>query len=497
MSQDMKSEPDLVTAVTAQQIGRCGATTGPSAEDWESKRPVITDLYKKMKLSELDVFMRSEHGFYASKRMYNQRFKQWGISKYIKFSEKEGLLADCGNSVKELTARYRAGKIKKGQYEKTLRWIRTKQSAEPSHLIELKAGSTEVILRSLRDYHYSLADSDSNMVAYGGERFLNLEASKESNDLWFGILRGVKNLGTVNSKVLSDQAEATFALTFAMLRQVGYLTAPAMLERPLDFVYEVLIEMTALQGKNWSELRHAILQLFDREATRIFGSSHPMAVICREMLRDTDTSDVTFRSLDCIRDLVAQLWGEDHNMAFKAQMATQKALLKVRNLAPAIQMGMKLLQSSRQKWGEHSQQARMAGHRLGQLYTVMNEMAMARGKPDWNAFNSALRCYNDVIRVVPSGQDPRRTGFLEDETTLSTMGDIAYINNRTGNDAEALAWYQKAAELSRRICNPGSTIMRACISMLINKQKEMKRFDQAAAWDAILSSMEARSGTRI
>lgn len=445
--------------------------------------------------------------------MYNQRFKQWGCTKYIKFSEKEDLLKECGGSVKELTARYRAGKIKKPQYEKTLRYIRAKTSADPPspYIMEIKTDdSTEVILRSLRDYHYSLADPTSPVRVPGDEASLTLEPSKECEDLWFGIMMGVKTLlrGThdgpgqvaggaaANNNGSASPSVSDLSLTFAMLHKVGYLAAPAMEERPLDFVYEVLIEMTAQQGKNWPELRHAILQLFDREASRIFGLSHPMAVICREMLKDSDASDVTFRSLDCIRDLVRRLWGDDHTMSFKAAMAQQKALLKVRNLEPAIEIGTKLLHSSRQKWGDTSQQARMAAHRLGQLYTVRNEMSMARlGKPDLVAVGQALAWYNDVIRLSPAepGQDPRRTGFLEDETTLSTIGDIAYINNRTGNDDEALAWYQKAAEMSRRICNPGSTIMRACISMLINKQKEMKRFDQAAAWDAILSQMEATS----
>ncbi|ETS81149.1 hypothetical protein PFICI_06151 [Pestalotiopsis fici W106-1] len=536
MSQDTTAEHDLVTtaaaaaaASAARQIGRCGATTGPSAEDWEAKRAVITDLYKKMKLTELDIFMRREHNFHAScprgpfhnpivvrlrptdvslrlsKRMYNQRFKQWGCTKYIKFSEKEDLLKECGGSVRELTARYRAGKIMKPQYEKTLRYIRSKQAVEPPtpYIMEMKTpdNSTDLILRTLRDYHHALADPASKMHIPSDDRALNLNSSKESDDLWFGILVGVKTLlrstGDSPKAPSSNHISATWDLnqTFAMLRRVGFLTAPAMLERPLDFVYEVLIEMTALQGKNWPELRHAILRLFNQEASRIFGPSHPVAVICREMLQDTDQSGVTFKSLGCIRDLVVQLWSPDHTMSFKAQMAVQKALLKVRDLGPAIQIGTQLFVSSRQKWGDTSQQARMAAQRLGQLYTVMNEMAMAKGEPDWAAVESALGWYNDVIRLSPMapGRDARRTGFIEDETTLSTMGDMTYINNRIGKDAEALAWYQKAAEMSRRICNPGSTIMRACISMLINKQKEMKRFDQAAAWDAILSQMEATS----
>jgi hypothetical protein len=436
--------------------------------------------------------------------MYNQRFKQWKISKYIKFSEKEELLKDCGGSTKELTARYKAGKIKKAQYEKTLRWVRAKQSAEPpsSYILDLSTVGTERILRVMADFHRSLVVSPSGAEKPLSNRYLEVEMPKECNDLWFGIIRGVKSLTmaqdgvhlrtTASRSAMSSEALSTSDETFAILRQVGYLAAPAMDQRPLEFMYELITELTAFQARGWPEVRQVILQLFSKEASRVLGNDHPITVICREMQQDTDDSGVTCRSLDCVRELAMELWGEEHILTFKIQMALYRALLKQRNMKRAAQIGTELLIVSQQMWGPGSQEARLAGHRLGQLYSVTNELAMDKGAPDFAAVDNALKYWHNVI-TVPSSEatsQPRRVEYYEDEIALTAMGDIAFINNRVGNDTEALIWYQKTAELSRHICDPHSNVTKAAISMLIKKQTEIGRLDQAGAWQAMIDEIE-------
>ncbi|KAK9782946.1 hypothetical protein AB5N19_09533 [Seiridium cardinale] len=486
------------------QAERCGATTGPSAEEWETHRATITNLYKTMKWTELDAVMKKEHGFYASKRMYNQRFRQWNITKYLKISEKSELLKECGWSVAELTQRYKAGKIKKSQYDKTLRWFRSTQPSFPARpaSLDVKAASTEIILRSLRNYHQSLAESELTTKGTLDSRFLDLETSKESSDLWFAIIRGVKSLSSANALVegevadpksaVSANALATAETTFSMLRQAGFLAAPAMMKRPLDFVYELLVELTAFQSKEWPKIRNVILRLFNQEASRVFGPEHPIAMICREMQRDENSHDVASRGMECIKDIAVELWGEKHVLTFKIQTAIYTAVLKSGNTKQAGKIGHQLLLSSQEMWGVDSTQARIAHSRLGLLYLKTNEQAMARGKLDKAAVENALQHFHEVIKLPPAiaALNPRKAGFHEDETSLSAMADIAFLYNRVGNDTEALTWYQRSAELSRRICDPGSNVTRAAISELIAKLREMNRFEQAAAWEAIMNLSE-------
>lgn len=431
--------------------------------------------------------------------MYNQRFRQWNVTKYIKTAQKSVLLEECGNSVKGLTERYKAGIIGKAEYEKTLRWYRARQAVVyPSRPMPMDDRTTrvELVLRSLTDYHHSLRDTKIVLDS----RFSDLETSQESSDLWFGIIRGVKELAAANQKAevesanasksaASSQALVTNEKTFSMLRQVGPLAAQAMEKRPLDFVCELLVELTALHSKEWSGIRNVLLRFFHQEASRVFYPEHPIAVICREMQKEGNSSDLASKSMDCMQALALELWGEESVLTFKTRKAIYTALLKTRNMKKAAEVGNDLLISSEKIWGPDSKQARMARFRLGQLYLVDNELSLAQGKTNRAAVENALHHYHKVIRLPPSTPPSISTvksPFHEDETTLSAMADIAFICNRTGNDAEALAWYQKAAEMSRRICGPQSNVTKAAVTELVTKLKEVNRFDQARAWEAIL-----------
>ncbi|KAH6656106.1 hypothetical protein BKA67DRAFT_562655 [Truncatella angustata] len=503
---------DTRHAVTAHgRSQRCDAAkTGPSAEEWDLHKATIINLYKTMKWQDMDEIMRNKYRFHASKRMYNQRFRQWSISKYLKTSDKDVLMQKCGNSVKELGERLKAGHINKQEYDRTLRWFKSIQPVYPTRPISSneKVIRTERILQSLRHYYHKLAEDETK----GGRNdcFFNLDSSKESSDLWFGILRGIKSLDSANdptkiarassresAAAIQAQAIATNEAVFSMLRHVGVLAAAAMLKQPLDFLCELLIETSAIKSKEWSKIRGIILRFFNQEATRVFCFEHPIAVLCRELQKDGHYMDVATRSIVCIRDVCDELWGKRSILAFKSQKALYTATLKSLDLKKAAKIGKDLLVSSEEIWGTESQQARISRFRLGQLHVIENEFSHAAGKSDRAVVENALQYLHDVIRLPPSGvTSGPRSGLLEDETTLGAMADIAFLHNRCGNDAEALAWYQKTAEMSRRICEPGSNVTKAAIEEVIAKLKEMSKLDQAVAWEEILKHCESAAQNR-
>ncbi|KAJ9151506.1 hypothetical protein NKR19_g4918 [Coniochaeta hoffmannii] len=57
---------------------------GPSAEDWDRYKRTIVNMYGTMKLKDIRERMAKDHGFHATKRMYDRRFHKWGVSKYVK-----------------------------------------------------------------------------------------------------------------------------------------------------------------------------------------------------------------------------------------------------------------------------------------------------------------------------------------------------------------------------------------------------------------------------
>lgn len=59
-------------------------TWATSKDDWEMHREAITTLYWKddKKLKEVVELMAQKHNFHATERMYKERIKQWGLTKY-------------------------------------------------------------------------------------------------------------------------------------------------------------------------------------------------------------------------------------------------------------------------------------------------------------------------------------------------------------------------------------------------------------------------------
>ncbi|KAL2265130.1 hypothetical protein VTJ83DRAFT_6230 [Remersonia thermophila] len=54
---------------------------GPTAREWETHRETIIRLYRQYPLKKVSEIMRTQHGFLASKRMYDKRFREWNVFK--------------------------------------------------------------------------------------------------------------------------------------------------------------------------------------------------------------------------------------------------------------------------------------------------------------------------------------------------------------------------------------------------------------------------------
>ncbi|KAI1842105.1 hypothetical protein JX265_013629 [Neoarthrinium moseri] len=467
-----------------RQTQKCGATAGPSAREWEENRAAITELYAKMRWEDMDKVMREKYDFHASKRMYNQRFRTWGIQKYLKTSDKRQLLQEAGGgSLKRLGELSRQGKVDAGKYKKTLRWHRSVHPS-PSRPLEVDDATCqlEYILKSLRDYHHWVAEpgnADASRILV-----TDLEPSRESSNLWYGISLGVTHLVEAEQSVeRSDRA-------FSMLRQVGFVAAPAMLARPLDFIGDLFVEMTSPKSPSWSEPRRLILRLFNQEAIRVFSTEHPIAIICREMQKTENLQEVANRSLDCMSDLVTKLWGEHHVLSFKVRTANFMLALKSSELVAAERMARQLLAMSQEIWGPASQQVRLAKKRLGHVYFAVNEKAFKINGPDIKAAQNGLNLFHEVLSHPVGRNDVSATGYSEDDTTLSTMGDIAWIHHRLAQHGQVLYWYERAIGLAKRLHGPGAVVTTYVGNKLVSKLKEMGRHEDAKLWEASISQYE-------
>lgn len=61
-------------------------------DDWRRHRDEISSLYKTKRLKDVMAIMQSEHGLYATERMYKARFKDWGLQKNVTAAEVHKLM---------------------------------------------------------------------------------------------------------------------------------------------------------------------------------------------------------------------------------------------------------------------------------------------------------------------------------------------------------------------------------------------------------------------
>ncbi|TQN70214.1 hypothetical protein CSHISOI_05335, partial [Colletotrichum shisoi] len=63
----------------------------PTAEEWESYRPLIADLYTRRTLKDIRAQLKNVNGFHATERMYKGRLKSWGIEKNKRHNRRPAL----------------------------------------------------------------------------------------------------------------------------------------------------------------------------------------------------------------------------------------------------------------------------------------------------------------------------------------------------------------------------------------------------------------------
>ncbi|KAH8743479.1 hypothetical protein F5883DRAFT_437839, partial [Diaporthe sp. PMI_573] len=60
--------------------------------DWEFHRERISKMYRVMKLKDVLAFMEKTHEFFATEKMYKDRFKMWGVEKNVTAKRVQGAL---------------------------------------------------------------------------------------------------------------------------------------------------------------------------------------------------------------------------------------------------------------------------------------------------------------------------------------------------------------------------------------------------------------------
>ncbi|GAB1312799.1 Clr5 domain-containing protein [Madurella fahalii] len=123
-------------SATGEEGGGPPRTKWASEEDFNQHRNVITELYMNTTLPVLMHTMETQHGFFATPKMYKRRFRSWGLWKH-----------DRDNSI--------AGAVRHGSQpyaaQSALTLVRRTPTPEPGDSFELR--NEEMMYRVIRDYY--------------------------------------------------------------------------------------------------------------------------------------------------------------------------------------------------------------------------------------------------------------------------------------------------------------------------------------------------------
>ncbi|KAK3944457.1 hypothetical protein QBC46DRAFT_374365 [Diplogelasinospora grovesii] len=81
--------PHMMSDTVASPERKSRTLQGPSVKEWARHRETIVELYRQFPLKKVSEIMKKQHGFSASKRMYDKRFREWNVFKHVNSDEKD------------------------------------------------------------------------------------------------------------------------------------------------------------------------------------------------------------------------------------------------------------------------------------------------------------------------------------------------------------------------------------------------------------------------
>ena len=217
-----------------------------------------------------------------------------------------------------------------------------------------------------------------------------------------------------------------------ILRKAGDSAAEALVQRPHNFVMELLSTLSPVNTSVCPGLRISLLRGLSDLARTHMGASHPITILTRELQKDITYREISERGLAFIKDIFTAFLGLSHTYTFDAERALVRLLRRSGNNDRALDMAQQVFVASRNASGDGSLRARKAGRELEHVLMDMN---------DWG---QALEVCMTIV-----GQSKTMTGIpkpqYNDECAVHTMEDIAKIYGQLEDLKSSLAWLKQAA----------------------------------------------------
>jgi hypothetical protein len=213
------------------------------------------------------------------------------------------------------------------------------------------------------------------------------------------------------------------------------LIAEAISSNESLFIKEMFMALSPVNPVACPELRIQLLRYIKGMAMMRLGKTHPITIICDELLLHEHDGEVAERSLAFMADQFDKELGTSHPISLGANQYLVRYFRKKRDqesITKSITHGHKLLSTATNVLGPQSSTTRQVARELEHVYIDNGQLLQA-----------LELCHLIVGQVNPASNLAEPS--YKDEWSVYTMEDIAKIYEELGNGGMSIAWLQEAA----------------------------------------------------
>ncbi|CAF9935980.1 hypothetical protein IMSHALPRED_010416 [Imshaugia aleurites] len=431
--------------------------------------------------------MEAYHDFSASKHMYEEHFKEWGVRKDSKRTKTDDIDEDVLRHTQTQvvlsnpnTNKYDNTNNPKLSQEMDLAnaidpgtlWSRPKV-ALATHDSHIASGYSQSLIPdftgcdSLNDSEYLAIGTDDRQTSHvpvasgrvyvpshtvdrmpdhASSEFQVLETILRSVHLCIacpeiGYENQVLPLGRGPQELFWGELKHGIYLlkisaddrAFPVLHKTVQLAPGAFAESPTSFVQELFSTLSPVNTTKCSAVRLSLLRAFSDLAKQSLGGRHPVTIICSELQEDRTSREISERCLSFMIDLLTSMRGMSYALTITTQLALIQLLRRNKDIERAGIMARTVLSSSTALFGVHSLSARLALRALEHVLMDQNE------------WRQALEVCSSIVGQASSTEE-RVEPQHHDECAIHTMEDIAKIYDNLGRPESCIAWLDRAAK---------------------------------------------------
>lgn len=350
-----------------------------------------------------------------------------------------------------------------------------------------RSHSIAVITQSLRNfYDWQMENVPAGMLP---DDYIS-RPSDSSTRYWDSIKNGIYMV-KISAGSMEDLEQRPDRRAWPAFAEAGRSASAAMTSQPFDFLRNVFAVLSPANTSARPELRPILLQFLASEARDTLSPTHPVTVICQELLRHGDDDDnsqqeVSRRGLQAMLDIFSNRLGRSRAVSFKLLDSLATLLRRNGEFEAAMDIVLELLKSCRTVFGAHSDQARTVQNELAHFYMVADRCDVA-----------LEHCMAVVRRPATAEGGGEGQGFYQDGIAAHTMEDIAEIYQRRGDVDACLVWLERAAGIAVSVWGPGAVATGHIVDKMTGMQRRCGKdlLRSARMWEAVIAPPPPPSST--